>query len=84
MVHHRDDVDELRMLNEEDAVWKAMNDCSTDETTHARKLFRASLDLFQLGLDCSHELNTQAGTLFLMPPKRFSKIVQRLSSENDW
>ncbi len=45
MVHDGDDVNELRMLNEEDAVWKAMDDSPTDETTHARKLPWASLDL---------------------------------------
>ena len=83
MVHDRDDVDELRMLNEEDAVWKAIDDSSTDQTTHARKLFWASLDLLQLGFDCSHELRTQAGTLFLMPLKRSNEIIQRLSPESD-
>lgn len=82
-MHDRDDVDELRMLDEENAVWKAMDDRSMDETTHARKLFWASLDLLQLGFDCSHELRTQAGALFLMPLKRSNEIIQRLSPEND-
>lgn len=46
MVHDRDDGNELRTLNEEDAVWKTKDDSPTDETTHARKLPWASPDLF--------------------------------------
>ena len=84
MVHDRDDVNELRAPNEEDAVWKAMDDSPTDESTRARKLVWAGLDLLQLGIDRRHKLRTQAGTLFLVPLKRFSEIVQRFRPENDW
>ncbi|MDQ3566072.1 MAG: hypothetical protein M3436_18935 [Pseudomonadota bacterium] len=72
------------MRKEKDAVWKTMDDSPTDETTRARKLVWASLDLFQLGIDRLHELRTQARILFLVPLKRFSEIIQRFRSENDW
>ena len=83
MVHDRDNVNELRMPNEEDAVWKAMDDSPTDESTHARKLLWAGLDLLQLRIDRRHKLRTQAGTLFLVPLKSFSEIIQRFRPEND-
>ena len=84
MVHDRNDVNELRMCNEKDAVWKAMDDSPTDETTRARKLVWASLDLLQLRIDRRYKLRTQARMLCLMPLKRFSEVIQRFRPENDW
>ena len=83
MVHDGDNINGLRMRNEEDAIGKAMNDGSTDGTTNSWILLRASLDLFNHVLNRCHKLCSQAATLFLMPLKCLGEILQRFRPEND-
>ena len=82
MVHDRDDVNELRMLNEEDAVWKAMDDSPTDETTHARNA------LGQPGLALTWHrpppLTPHPSRNAVPHTKRLAEIIQRLGPEDDW